>query len=199
MAAYLHRGRAAHAFTRWYIRHIYGPPFDAHIANSEYTAAELRRSLPDRDPGFIRVCPMGVDVTAFGPEHRSEAEAQRLKRALGLGAGDVLLFYAGRLSPEKNVPLLIEALRTLTATGDERRYGLAVAGDGPLAAGLSSAARSAGVRVTCAETWRESSWPGRTRAVTSSSTPILGSPLASGHSRPWRQACPSSCPAPVAC
>ena len=34
MAAFCSSSRPARAFTRWYIRHIYGPPFDTHIANS---------------------------------------------------------------------------------------------------------------------------------------------------------------------
>src|SRR5262245_2790115 len=35
MAAFCSASRPARAFTRWYIRHIYGPPFDVHIANSD--------------------------------------------------------------------------------------------------------------------------------------------------------------------
>jgi glycosyltransferase involved in cell wall biosynthesis len=132
IAAYLSRSRIARAFTHWYIRHIYGPPFDAHIANSEYTAQELRAALRDRAPGFIRVCPMGVDVDAFGPERRSSEQRTRLLARAGGTPGSVLLFYAGRLSPEKNVALLVETLRALVADRavDCR---LVLAGDGPCA------------------------------------------------------------------
>lgn len=133
MAAYLSGSRMARTFTQWYLRHIYGPAFDAHIAISEYTALELRLALWDRAPGFVRVCPMGVDDDRFRPARRSET----LRRALIAQAGgrpdSALLMYAGRLSPEKNVPLLLETLRTLVGTGD-RDYRLILAGDGPLSA-----------------------------------------------------------------
>jgi len=135
VSAYLSRGRAARAFSRAYIRHLYGPPFDAHVANSEYTAAELRRSLSDRSPDFIQVCPMGVDFGAFGPVHRDRQLRRRLLIEAG-GTGDsVLLFYAGRLSPEKNPGLLVDMLQHLqrTTEWDARDYRLVVAGDGPMA------------------------------------------------------------------
>lgn len=132
MAAYLSGSRTALAFTRWYIRHVYGPPFDAHIANSEYTAEELRTALWDRAPGFIRVCPVGVDVTAFSPALRSDTVRTRLLARAGGSPGSVLLFYAGRLSPEKNLSLLIETLKVLMADRDVD-YRLVLAGDGPCA------------------------------------------------------------------
>jgi alpha-1,6-mannosyltransferase len=136
MAAYLNASRAARGFTQWYIRHVYGPPFDVHVANSEYTARELRAALHDRAAGFVRVQPMGVDVHAFGPERRSRAVRDRLRGLLGLAEDAVLLFYAGRVSPEKNLDLLIEALRELPQVDSARRYGLVIAGDGPRAAEL---------------------------------------------------------------
>jgi alpha-1,6-mannosyltransferase len=131
MAAYLTGGAWARRFTRWYIRNIYGPPFDAHIAISDYTAAELRAALPDRDPWFIRTCPMGVDTDGFVPCRRDQALRAHLLRQAGGGAASTLVLYAGRLSPEKNVHLLIEAMIELVRDGGD--YRLLIAGDGPLA------------------------------------------------------------------
>jgi len=139
MAAYVAGGARARAFTRWYLRHIYGPPFDAHIAISEYTASELRDALHDRAPSFIRVCPMGVDVDGFDPRQASAVARERLLRLAGGREDSMLLFYAGRLSPEKNLELLVEALRVLVAHGDAD-YRLVVAGDGPRAAWLRAQA-----------------------------------------------------------
>ena len=141
VAAYLGRGRAKAALTRAYLRHLYGPPFDAHIANSEYTADELRRGLWDRSPDFIRVCPMGVESTAFGPVHRDAQLRRRLLEAAGGARDSVLLLYAGRLSPEKNPRLLIHALRQLIRPPrgrltTQRDFRLVIAGDGPSAASL---------------------------------------------------------------
>jgi alpha-1,6-mannosyltransferase len=135
MAAYVTRSAAARAFTRWYLRNIYGPAFDVHIAISDYTAEELRGALHDRPPGFVRVCPPGVDISAFRPERASAAIRARLLRESGGDAGSVLLFYAGRLSPEKNLGLLIEMLRELQAVGDAD-YRLVIAGDGPSAGSI---------------------------------------------------------------
>ena len=141
MAAYLSTTRAARALTRHYIRHIYGPPFDVHVANSEYTAAELRSALHDRAPGFIRVFPMGVDTGGFGPEQFDAGLRARLLRQVDGGPETTLLLYAGRLSPEKNLPLLVETLRVLG--GQQGDFRLVVAGDGPLAGWLSGQASGA--------------------------------------------------------
>jgi alpha-1,6-mannosyltransferase len=132
MSAYLSSTEAARRFTRWYIRHIYGPPFDVHVANSAYTAAELREALWDRSPGFIRVVPAGVDVGAFNPVRRSIAERWKLLASTRGTSTSALLFYAGRLSPEKNIPLLVDTLRALVRNGG-RDCRMVVAGDGPCA------------------------------------------------------------------
>jgi alpha-1,6-mannosyltransferase len=142
MVAYCSSSRPARAFTRWYIRHIYGPPFDAHIANSEYTAGELRAALHDRLPGFIRVAPMGVHADDFGPERRSLALRDRLLRGVGGTESSTLLFYAGRISPEKNIELLLDMLGLLSADGDAD-YRLVLAGDGPSSARVRSLSRDA--------------------------------------------------------
>lgn len=141
MAAYLARGPVARRFTRWYIRNIYGPPFDAHVANSDYTAAELRAAMPDRPGDFVRVCAPGVDVSDFAPSRGSRAARAQLLRLCRGDAATTLLLYAGRLSPEKNLELLVDTLRRLVETsGDACDYRLVVAGDGPRASWLRAQA-----------------------------------------------------------
>ena len=140
MAAYLTRSSAGRAFTRWYLRHVYGPPFDAHIAVSEYTARELRQALHDRPAGFIRLCPMGVHSDEFGAGQGNAAIRESLLRRCGGTADSVLLLYAGRVSPEKNVGLLVETLHALAQDG-RRDFRMAVVGDGPLAPWLREQAR----------------------------------------------------------
>jgi alpha-1,6-mannosyltransferase len=142
MTAYLSRSPAALAFTRWYLRNIYGPPFDFHIAISEYTASELRSALCDREPDFVRICPMGVDADYFGPERRSPEVRARLLADAGGRADSVLLLYAGRVSPEKNIGLLVEAMRELAAD-TSRDYRLVVVGDGPQSEWLEDQFRGA--------------------------------------------------------
>lgn len=153
VGAYLGRGSIRRGLTRAYIRHLYGPPFDVHIANSEYTADELKRNLWDRAADFVRVCPMGVESTAFGPTHRDVRLRRKLLEDAGGTRESVLLLYAGRLSPEKNPFLLIDALERLTrppriARGARRDYRLILAGDGPsLAAIMNDAGRRVPGRV----------------------------------------------------
>jgi alpha-1,6-mannosyltransferase len=138
MAAYVSAGGAARGFTRWYLRHIYGPPFDVHVAVSSYTAHELRDALWDRAGDFIRVCPMGVDADEFGPERRDPCLRRRLLDAAGGNERSVLLLYAGRLSPEKNLPLLLDTMRVL-ASDDRSDYRLVLIGDGPMRSGIQQA------------------------------------------------------------
>jgi alpha-1,6-mannosyltransferase len=131
MAAYVSASAPARSFTQWYIRHIYGPPFDAHIAISDYTARELRAALWDRAPGFVRTCAMGVDSEGFGAGLKSSALRARFLALTGAQSDSVILLYAGRLSPEKNIPLLVEMMRAL-ARDARQDYRLILAGDGPL-------------------------------------------------------------------
>lgn len=140
LRAYLPGAAWSRPLSRRYLRHIYGPPFDCHVANSEYTADELRQALWDRAPNFIRVCPMGVDSVRFGPEHRDESLRRHLLERAGGDGVSVLMLYAGRLSPEKNVGLLLRMTERLmlasTRTGDGRDYRLVLVGDGPSRAAI---------------------------------------------------------------
>lgn len=74
-------------------------------------------SFPDheaqlRDLGVtapLRNVPLGVDLTGFHPELRSEAVRARF----GCADGGLLLVYAGRLDIEKKVRLLVDAFEKL--------------------------------------------------------------------------------------
>ena len=127
---YVGRVPAARAFCAAYMRWIYFPFFDHHVANSEYTAEELRAAsrgqMVDRN---IWIRPMGVDLDRFSPERRSAEGRLRLLRCARGKDDSVLLLYAGRLAPEKNLPLLFELVARLAAEG-KRDYRLLVAGEG---------------------------------------------------------------------
>lgn len=131
--AWMGGGALALAATRAYLRHVYLPLFDAHIANSDYTAEEMRALLIDdrtrRYPlSAVRIGPMGVDVEGLGPHHASPE--LRARWLAGAPVGTAAIVFAGRLSPEKHVLLLPEMLASLRARGVEAR--LVVCGDGPL-------------------------------------------------------------------
>src|SRR3569623_1586046 len=64
-----------------------------------------------RQLGVTRVAlqPLGVDTTVFHPRRRDS----NLRAELGLAPATRLLIYAGRLAREKNIPVLLEAVRRL--------------------------------------------------------------------------------------
>src|SRR5207248_2508282 len=64
-----------------------------------------------RNLGVSRVIhqPLGVDAEVFNPARRTAA----LRTRLGLPDAARVLVYAGRLSPEKNLPVLLQAFALL--------------------------------------------------------------------------------------
>jgi glycosyltransferase involved in cell wall biosynthesis len=130
VAAYVGNSLLHRWFCRWYMHWMYFPFFDHHAAVSEHAAAELlTASQSHRVERGIWVRPMGVDVARFSPARRSAAMRQHLLEQAGAGSGAILLLYAGRLAPEKNLPLLIEMMHLLGPDRDHD-YRLIVVGDG---------------------------------------------------------------------
>lgn len=126
--AYLPARRFGRRFARWYMKWMYFPLFDHHIANSPHTAAELAEA----GRGHIRrrgvwLGPMGVDYELFSSGAREENSRREWESVCGAGPGATLLLYAGRLDREKNLGLLIETIQLLQHDGD---YWLIVAGSG---------------------------------------------------------------------
>jgi len=95
--------------------------FDAVYAMSEHGGAAKLRSLgvPEVD-----VVPLGVELGQFSPDKRDP----RLRQSLGLGEGQPLLIYAGRLDGEKRPQVVVEAFRRLPSSLSAT---LLLLGDGP--------------------------------------------------------------------
>ncbi len=153
IASFLSGGKIA----KWFARRVMGnytfPSFDYHIANSAYTAEEFYESVKkDENPGRsdwffnkcwrlfkaprvavaerIFVCPRGVDAVQFTPDRISDEVRREMIQRSGIPEDAVILLYAGRISPEKNIGLLPELMQILA--GDEQNdYRLLVAGAGP--------------------------------------------------------------------
>jgi len=77
----------------------------------------------------IWIEPMGVDMDRFSQERRSVEMRERLLRDARGHRDSVLLLYAGRLAPEKNLSLLFELVARLAADA-QRDFRLLIAGDG---------------------------------------------------------------------
>jgi glycosyltransferase involved in cell wall biosynthesis len=91
------------------------------LAPSPSVAAELNQN------GFsnIGLWQRGIDIGRFSPRHRDH----RLRHQLGLD-GALTLLFVGRLVKEKNLEILLAAVRLLRAAG--YRFNLVLVGDGPM-------------------------------------------------------------------
>lgn len=131
IAAYVSRAKFGARFSKTYMRYCYIPLFDYHLANSQYTASEIKSAMAPPHERPLFVCTEGVDCKVFNPTRRDEDLRSHLLQVAGGGSGSVLLLYSGRLSPEKNVSLLVELMERLSQDPD-RRFRLVIAGEGPL-------------------------------------------------------------------
>ena len=109
-----HARRAAAA----YVRRLY-PHFDQVFAPSPHVVALLH------DLGISRATlqPLGVDTDMFRPQ----APDGSWRRRHGIAPDAIVLLYVGRFAPEKNLPLLADAVDRLGAP-----YVLAAIGHGPV-------------------------------------------------------------------
>ncbi|MEZ5307368.1 MAG: glycosyltransferase [Pyrinomonadaceae bacterium] len=155
VASFLSKGSLGKRLARAVMGYYNLPSFDFHIANSPYTAEEFFHSaksahkpsrskwLANKTWRFFRsprvaiedrivVCPRGVDAERFSPDRKSERKRSELVEKHGLPENAKLVLYAGRISPEKNIELLVDVM-SLLASDKTHDFRLLVAGDGPLA------------------------------------------------------------------
>lgn len=86
--------------------------------------AQALRSFGIRCP--LTVVGRGVDTDLFNAKHRSE----KLRQQWGAGSDSTVLLYVGRLSPEKEIDILIQAYQALTRMRQKTVH-LVIVGDGP--------------------------------------------------------------------
>jgi len=99
---YIGRVPLADAFCSSYMKWLYFPFFDHHVANSQYTAAELRSAaqghLGERGT-WVRH--MGVDLEHLSPARRAKTQRSGLLEYFAASDESVLLLYVGRFSSRK--------------------------------------------------------------------------------------------------
>lgn len=120
-------GRSLMTAAQRYVRKMYNR-FEATLVPSE-PLAEILKKWGVKN---ARLVPLGVNVDHF---HREPDDRAETRQALGIGPGQKLLLYVGRLAPEKNTATLFEAFELLS----KRRPGeftLLLIGDGPQRAQL---------------------------------------------------------------
>lgn len=113
-------------YLRWFHNHA-----DVTFCPSETN----RQVLLDRGFRNVQIWSRGVDTVRFAPQHRSDDVRAKC------GPDDALhLLYVGRLTPEKDLKMLFEAYRRLTAMSLTNPVHLVVAGDGAYSPRMMAAA-----------------------------------------------------------
>lgn len=97
-------GPAAQKLVEWYVRRTY-ERCEVVLAPSRHTCDYLHSI----GVSHATCQPLGVDVDTFHPQRRG----RDLAAELGLHRGTRVLAFAGRFSAEKNIPVLVDALRKL--------------------------------------------------------------------------------------
>jgi glycosyltransferase involved in cell wall biosynthesis len=92
--------------------------------------AALADELAGKGYRNVHAVGRGVDTERFSPRHRCAA----LRESWGLGDAGLAVLHVGRLAPEKNPRLVLEAWRAMQADAPQAR--LVWVGDGPLRAEL---------------------------------------------------------------
>ena len=96
------------------------------IATSQSTAAQLT-SASGIDPSRIQVIYNAVDTAVFRPD----ADARRrIRQTLGYSETDTVIGFVGRLSPDKGIDLLVEAMGLLASENSAMK--LLIVGSGPM-------------------------------------------------------------------
>lgn len=115
--------RSANA-TAQYMRWFYAMPQAVFSRSGAYRFNLVDQGVREER---IRTIRAGIDLDKFNPRRGDP----RILRDLGIDAARTpnVLLYAGRVSVEKNLPLLVRAFRTLSTR--RRDVCLVVAGDGP--------------------------------------------------------------------
>jgi alpha-1,6-mannosyltransferase len=100
-----------------------GQLYDLVVCASEDLATRMKAG----GVGNVVTVPMGVEAQRFSASRRDENLRASLLAECGLNPDATLLVAAGRLAPEKRLPMLVEAV---TIAGAHRQVALAIFGEG---------------------------------------------------------------------
>jgi alpha-1,6-mannosyltransferase len=100
-----------------------GRLYDAVVCASEDLASRMKAG----GVGNVVTVPMGVEAQRFSASKRDPVLRESLLGQCSLGPDATLLVAAGRLAPEKRLPMLVEAV---TIAGRHRPVGLVIFGEG---------------------------------------------------------------------
>ncbi|MEZ5356760.1 MAG: glycosyltransferase [Bryobacteraceae bacterium] len=138
---YVGGGSGAAAFSHHFLRWLYFPLADHHIAVSQFVADELRAVADGHkvDRG-VWIGPMGVDAKTFGAATRTPGSRREVLALTGAEEESTILMYSGRMAAEKNIPLLFSTMQRLSDEFGDQRFRLLMVGDGDARGALSELA-----------------------------------------------------------
>lgn len=126
-----------HQYSRHYGLGLLARPIVAYLRRFHNRAAltlvptaELASQLGAQGFNNLRVLSRGVDTRQFSPKRRD----QGLRQSWGAGPADIVMLYVGRLAPEKNLELAIQAFKA--AREVQPRTLFVLVGDGPMGSRL---------------------------------------------------------------
>lgn len=91
---------------------------------------DMRNQLETLGFKNVSLLDRGVDGKLFHPKHRST----ELRRQWGVTESDVAALYVGRIAPEKNLQLAVDAYRAMKQVNETVKF--VIVGDGPLRVSL---------------------------------------------------------------
>lgn len=112
----------------WYLRN-----FHNRTRGTLTPSGDIREQLQACGFQNVAILDRGVDSQLFHPERR----CAELRRQWGVAEHDPVALYVGRLAPEKNLPLAIDAYRAMKQVNAATKF--VVVGDGPLRTALQRA------------------------------------------------------------
>jgi 1,2-diacylglycerol 3-alpha-glucosyltransferase len=120
----------------WRALEFYYDPFDVLTAPSKSVA----KILEEHGIAKVQVIPNGINQTRFCP---SPVLAAQERKRLGIKPHEPLILVAGRLSPEKNVPVIVKAAKIILQKIPNAK--LLITGEGPAQKEVDRAVKAAGV------------------------------------------------------
>lgn len=132
------RGRATTVLHMHNVQKVDGVEVDGLAGCSRFIVDTLGTSVTARVKKEIY---NGADTVAYRPAWEAQDARQRARKGLGIGADEFVVFFAGRISPEKGVDRLVSALEYLADIPDLR---LVCVGDIPSGGGRNERVEYAG-------------------------------------------------------
>lgn len=124
-------------YLRWLFNHCHHTYVPSEVTKNRLINAGIRD---------VRVFERGVDSVQFQPGKRSDA----VRESLGVEPGGALVLYAGRVSKEKSLEVLLRAFLRVAAKHPQAR--LVVTGEGPHRRALARSFRSSRITFT---SWKQ--------------------------------------------